>query len=199
MLKQHKEKLRNNHVQLVNEMNGEPIIQELYQKKCISQSSMESLLSYRTRTEKNSHLLQLLPKMGPNVFEKFCDSLSNNGHDSLKWLLTGDENIMAAAITHSTTSTAIKKIIKKNCVKIVKTLDTPMILLACLQVELIDELSMDSIYSNGQTNFKRNFILLQYLLKRICNKDLFNKLIEAFRLADHQELARDLETELLSG
>ena len=83
--------------------------------------------------------------------------------------------------------------------KIVKTLDTPMILLACLQVELIDELSMDSIYSNGQTNFKRNFILLQYLLKSICNKDLFNKLIEAFRLADHQELARDLETELLSG
>ena len=74
-----------------------------------------------------------------------------------------------------------------------------MILLACLQVELIDELLMDSIYSNGQNNFKCNFILLQYLLKPICNKDLFNKLIEAFRLADHQELARDLETELLSG
>ena len=53
MLKQHKEKLRNNHVQqlLVNEMNGESIIQELYKQKCISQSSIESLLSYKTRKE----------------------------------------------------------------------------------------------------------------------------------------------------
>ena len=119
MLKQHKEKLRNNHVQLVNEMNGESIIHELYQKKFISQIAMESLL------------------------------------------------------------------------------DTPMILLACLQVELIDELTMDSIYSNGKTDLKRNFILLQYLLKRTCNKDLLSKLIEAFRLADYQELARDLQTEPL--
>ena len=196
MLKQHKEKLRNNHVQLVNEMNGESIIHELYQKKFISQIAMESLLSYRTRTEQNSHLLHSLPKMGPDVFEKFCDSLSNSGNHSLKRLLTGDENMQVEATTHPTL-TSIKKIIRKNCVKIVKTVDTPMILLACLQVELIDELTMDSIYSNGKTDLKRNFILLQYLLKRTCNKDLLSKLIEAFRLADYQELARDLQTEPL--
>ena len=79
MIQEHKDALRKNLVQLVRNLNPEPVIYRLSQLGTLTQCNAENILANPTSHAKSNALLHLMPSKGPAAFQNFCHALSCTG------------------------------------------------------------------------------------------------------------------------
>ena len=83
MNEEHRSKLIQHRVALVEDMVPDDLVDYLYQENVISEHMKERIMVGRTRMERAQILLDLLPKRGDHAFRVFCEALR---HAEQGWL-----------------------------------------------------------------------------------------------------------------
>ena len=83
----HRNALVRNRVKLVREMNSMSVIKRLQKLAVISNYHVESIEVKAANMERNSAILDLIPRRRPTAFTKFCQSLTAAGNHELRMLL----------------------------------------------------------------------------------------------------------------
>lgn len=80
-------KLRENYVELVRNLNPEDICDYLYQEGILSEEDFDNILSIATRAQRMRCFLSILPKKGPDAFQRFLEAMNRAGYDHLVMLM----------------------------------------------------------------------------------------------------------------
>ena len=73
----HKDILQRRIVELVKDLQLEPLLLHLYSKKVIDEDDMEEIQSYKLRRTMSKELILKLMKKGPQAFSNLVDGLQN--------------------------------------------------------------------------------------------------------------------------
>ena len=73
----HRDILRRFIVELVKNLEPEPLLLHLYQKKVIDEDDMDDIRSCKVRKDRSEVLIFKLMKKGPQAFSKLVDGLQN--------------------------------------------------------------------------------------------------------------------------
>ncbi len=84
---ENRRKLIKNRVQLAEEINPQEVITYLCEKQVLTSHMYEQIQSCKTRYEKATHLLDLLPRRGDMAYSIFCDALRSTNQAWLADLL----------------------------------------------------------------------------------------------------------------
>lgn len=88
MSNEHKDRLKRNHVQLVDELEiSEALLAVLRQDNILTSETQEAIESQPTRGEKVRNLLNILPRRGKRAFEVFIKALCETSQEELAELL----------------------------------------------------------------------------------------------------------------
>lgn len=83
-----RDKIRNNMVLLTGRLKiyGQ-MLNYLYEKRILSQQMVEEIESKKTNTEKNRHLLQLIPRRGEDALPRLIECLIKSGQKDLAYII----------------------------------------------------------------------------------------------------------------
>jgi len=94
-----KNALQRNHVYLMENLEAEHIIDELYSKKILSANDYEEIRVETTSRRKTAKLLSILPRRGVRAFQEFLDALQKD------WSFIADQLREPINNNHSTNGT----------------------------------------------------------------------------------------------